>query len=129
MASPLLSVIGALFDRVAARPDGAHVLSEYNHLLQFTVLDGEPFYVEIAGGKVRVSPGVAEPRPLADAHEYKATQAVFDAYFSGRVRMSDAIHDGKLFPVAAHTTKRHIDHWVAKIVRMGLGQPGLRDVY
>jgi len=129
MASPLMSVIGALFDQVAARPDGVRVLSEYNQLLQFTVLDGEPFYVEISGGKVRVSPGVAEPRPLADAHEYKATQAVFDAYFSGRVRISDAIHDGKLFPVAAHTTKRHIDHWVAKIVRMGLGQPGLRDVY
>lgn len=37
---------------------------------------------------------------------------------------------GALFDrVAALTTKRHIDHWVAKIVRMGLGQSGLRDVY
>lgn len=129
MASPLMPVIGALLDRVAAAPDGARVLSEYDQLLQFTVLDGEPFYVEISGGKVRISPGVADPRPLADAHEYKSTRGVFEAYFSGRVRMSDAIHDGHLFPVAAHTTKRHIDHWVAKIVRMGLGQPGLRDLY
>jgi hypothetical protein len=129
MASPLIPVIGALFDRVAVPPDGERVLSEYDQLLQFTVLDGESFYVEISGGKVRISPGVADPRPLADAHEYKATQVVFEAFFSGRVRMSDAIHEGQLFPVAAHTTKRHIDHWVAKIVRMGLGQPGLRDLY
>ena len=129
MASPLIPVIGALLDRVTAAPHGARVLSQYDQLLQFTVLDGESFYVEISSGRVRISPGVADPRPLAEAHEYKATQGVFEAYFSGRVRMSDAIHDGNLFPVAAHTTKRHIDHWVAYIVRTGLGQPGLRDVY
>jgi hypothetical protein len=129
MASPLIPAFSALLDRVAAAPDGARALSQYDQLVQFTVLDGESFYVQFSGGKVRISPGVAEPRPLADVHEYKATQAVLEAYFSGRVRMSDAIHDGQLFPVAAHTTKRHIDHWVAKIVRMGLGQPGLRDVY
>src|SRR5215472_9668127 len=129
MGSPLVPVVRALCDRVASRPDGLAALKEYDQLIQFTVLDGDPFYLDIKGGNVAVREGTAEPRPLAEAHEYKANRATLEAYFAGRVRMSDAIHDGQLFPVAAHTTKRHIDHWVAKLVRMGLGLPSLRDVY
>lgn len=129
MGSPLVPTVRALLDHAAALPQGSQALKEYDHLIQFTVLDGESFYIDIKGGKATVSDGTATPRPLAEAHEYKAPQKTLEAYFAGRVRMSDAIHDGKLFPVAAHTTKRHIDHWVAKIVRMGLGQPSLREVY
>ncbi len=129
MSSPLVPAVRALFDRLSTRPEGVKALQEYDQLLQFTVLDGASLYVDIKGAKVTVTEGMATPRPLMDAHEYKGKQQVFEAFFAGKVRMSDAIHEGQLFPVAAHTTKRHIDHWVAKLVRMGLGQPSLRDVY
>jgi len=129
MEAPLLPLLRGLFDRVAATPEGERVLREYDHLLQFTVLDGPSCYVEIRGGRATVAEGTAHPRPMAEAHEYKAAQAVFVALFSGAVRMSDAIHDGQLFPVAAHTTKRHIDHWLATLIRIGLGRPALREIY
>ena len=129
MSSTLATQVRALLERVAARPDGPAVLRDYDHLLQFTVLDGESFYVDIKGGSATVHAGTATPRPLAEAHEFKANQAVFEAFFSGRVRMSDAIQGGHLYPVAAHTTKRHIDHWLAKLVRLGLGQLSLREIY
>ncbi len=129
MSSPLVPTVRAVFDRVNTQPEGTKVLQEYDQLLQFTVLDGTPFYVDIKGGKVTITEGTAAPRPLMEAHEYKGKQQVFEAFFAGKVRMSDAIHEGQFFPVAAHTTKRHIDHWVAKLVRLGLGQPSLRDVY
>ncbi len=129
MSSRLVPTVRALFDRVNTQPEGTKVLQEYDQLLQFTVLNGSPFYLDIKGGKVMITEGTAAPRPLMEAHEYKGKQQVFEAFFAGKVRMSDAIHEGQFFPVAAHTTKRHIDHWVAKLVRLGLGQPSLRDVY
>jgi len=129
MSLPLVPTVRALFDRVNTQPEGIKVLQEYDQLLQFTILNGSPFYVDIKSGKVTIAEGTAAPRPLMEAHEYKGQQQVFEAFFAGKVRMSDAIHEGQLFPVAAHTTKRHIDHWVAKLVRLGLGQPSLRDVY
>jgi hypothetical protein len=129
MSSPLVPTVRVLLDRLKTQPEGTKVLQEYDQLLQFSILDGMPFYVDIKGGKVTVTEGTAAPRPLMEAHEYKGRQEVLEAFFAGKVRMSDAIHEGQLFPVAAHTTKRHIDHWVAKLVRIGLGQPSLRDMY
>jgi hypothetical protein len=68
-------------------------------------------------------------RPISAAYEIKAGSAAFQAWFSGRERLSDLIEHGRMFPVASHTTKRHIDYWLAKIVRLGNNLKIPKEVY
>lgn len=129
MARPLHEIVSQLLENVASTPEGRETLRRYDHTLNFDVLDGEAFHAEFRQGEWVVSQGAAPPRPVADAHEIKAKEDAFRDWFEGRVRLSDAIHDNRMFPTAAHTTKRHIDNWLAKLVRLGLGRPGLKDEY
>lgn len=129
MARPLHGSFSALLKNAAGTPEGRETLKRYDHTLNFDVLDGEPFHVEIQNGEFDVRGGAAPPKLLMDAHEIKANEDAFRDWFEGRVRLSDAIHENRMFPTAAHTTKRHIDNWLAKLVRLGLGRPGLKDEY
>lgn len=125
----LREMFSALLDRCAATEEGRQVLAMYDHTVQFTLLDGDPFYMKAQGGDVTLSDGVMPETPITDAHEIKADTEVFEQWFGGEERMSDLVEHGQMFPVASHTTKRHIDHWLAKIVRWGNGQRVPREVY
>lgn len=108
---------------------GQQALAMYDHTVQFTPLDGNPFYLETQQGEAQVVEGIMPERAITDAHEIKANSEAFQAWFRGQERLSDLIEHGRMFPVASHTTKRHIDHWLAKIVRLGLGQKDLKEQY
>ena len=118
-----------LFAKIEALSAGREVLQTYDHVLIFSPLDGDAFHVEIEGGKPRVNTGLPEPRPIEAAHEFKANESVLRDFFAGRRRFIDAVHEGDLFPMAAHTAKRHIDHWLVKLVNIGNGIPSLRELY
>jgi hypothetical protein len=108
---------------------GRAALSTLDHVVQFTLLDGEPFYLEVKGGRARVTEGVAADAPIIDTHEIKAPRETLADWFAGRLRMIDAIETGRMFPSASHTTKRHIDHWITTIIRIGNEQPSMKEVY
>lgn len=130
MADRALSeMFSALVERCADSDAGREALAMYDHVVQFTPLDGDPFYFEVQAGQPRVLEGVMPKRLITEAHEIKAHTDAFHDWFSNRERMSDLIEHGRMFPVASHTTKRHIDHWLAKIVRIGNGQRSLKEVY
>jgi hypothetical protein len=118
-----------LVARCASSEAGRAALSTYDHVVQFTVLDGEPFYLTVRAGAARVADGVAPALPVIDTHEIKAPRETFGAWFAGRLRMIDAIETGRMFPSASHTTKRHIDHWLATIIRVGNGRESVKEVY
>lgn len=125
----LHEAVKGIFDRVGGSPPGREALRMYDHTLVFSVMDGEPFHLEVKAGKAQVKPGLPAPRPITEAHEFKAREAVFRDFFTGRRRFYDAVHEGDLYPMAAHTTKRHIDHWLVKMVNLGLGLPSLQELY
>lgn len=125
----LAEIFTALVENCAAGEAGRQTLAMYDHLIQFTPLDGEPFYFEAQAGRGQVKPGVMPARPITETHEIKAGSDAFQAWFGGRERLSDLIEHGRMFPVASHTTKRHIDHWLARIVRLGNGQRSPKEVY
>ena len=127
--SSLYESVKDVFQRVSDSPSGREALKMYDHTLVFSVMDGEPFHVEVKAGKAQVKPGLPPPRPIAEAHEFKAREQVFHEFFVGRRRLYDAVHEGDLYPMAAHTTKRHIDYWLVKMVNIGLGLPSLQELY
>lgn len=129
MSQSLYETLDELLRQTAASEEGRETLQRYDHTLYFDVLDGEPFYAEIIRGEADVAPGEPSPRPIAEAHSIKANEAALHDWFEGRLRYSDGIHENRLFPVAAHTSKRHIDNWIVKLVRLGQGRPSLRDEY
>ncbi|HZD10691.1 MAG TPA: hypothetical protein VE553_05050 [Candidatus Binatia bacterium] len=129
MSQALHETLRTLLSQAARSDEGRETLQRYDHLVFFDVLDGEPFYADIAGGVADVASGVPSPRPIAEAHSIKANESALRDWFEGRLRYSDGIHENLLFPVAAHTTKRHIDNWIVKLVRLGQGRPSLRDEY
>lgn len=125
----LSDVFSTLVKTCAGSGAGREALAMYDHIVQFTPLDGDPFYFEVTDGQERVASGVMPERLITEAHEIKADTGAFRDWFSGRERMSDLIEHGRMFPVASHTTKRHIDHWLAKIVRLGNGLKIPKEVY
>lgn len=130
MSEPTLQeTFRALLEQCSATEEGRQTVSMYDHTVQFTPLDGNPFYLRSQNGNMTLQEGVMPETSITEAHEIKAPTEIFRQWFGGQERMSDLIEEGKMFPVASHTTKRHIDHWLAKIVRMGNGQKALREVY
>jgi len=118
-----------LVEKCAASEAGARVLGMYDHTIQFSLLDGDPFFFTAIGGKVEVSAGEMPSTNLDNGYEIKGSTGNFVEWFQGQSRMSDLIENGQLFPVASHTTKRHIDYWVAQIVRIGNGIKIPKEVY
>ncbi|MFQ5855421.1 MAG: hypothetical protein ACE5LU_07250 [Anaerolineae bacterium] len=130
MAEPsLYDVVKELFQKIGESPQGREALKMYDHTLIFSALDGETLHVAVKGGQAQVKPGLPPSRPITEAHEFKADEAVFRDFFAGRRRFSDAVYEGDLFPMAAHTAKRHIDHWLVKLVNIGNGIPSLKELY
>jgi len=127
--SSLYEAVKGIFQKVSDSPSGREALKMYDHTLILSVMDGEPFHIEIKGGQAQVKPGLPPPRPIAEAHEIKAREPVFRDLFSGRRRFYDAVHEGDLYPMAAHTTKRHIDYWLVQMVNIGNGIPSLQELY
>lgn len=125
----LSEMFSKLVETCTAGDAGRETLQMYDHVVQFTPLDGDPFYLEVQNGGGQVVDGVMPERPITQAHEIKASAGTLRDWFSGRERMSDLIEHGRMFPVASHTTKRHIDHWLAKIVRLGNGLTVPKEVY
>jgi hypothetical protein len=109
--------------------NGQQMLAMYNHAVQFTLLDGGNFYFDAQDGQTAVQDGQMPEKPLTGGYEIKADTENLLAWFSGKERYSDLIEQGRMFPVASHTTKRHIDYWLAQIVRLGNGQKTLKEVY
>ena len=129
MTQPTHDLLDALLRQAAMSLEGQETLRRFDHILNFEVLDGDSFHVEIIGGEADVQTGQAPPTPISQAHNIRAHEQTLRDWFEGRVRYSDAIHDKRLYPQAAHTTKRHIDNWIVKLVRLGQGQPSLKDLY
>ncbi|MFN8458399.1 MAG: hypothetical protein U0401_27725 [Anaerolineae bacterium] len=129
MTQPLPQLLDELLRTAAGTVEGRETLMRYDHTVNFDVLDGQPFHVEIVGGEAAVETGQAKPRPLAEAHNIRAKEAALRDWLEGRARFSDLIHEHRLYPMAAHTTKRHIDNWLIKLVRLGHGRPSLKDEY
>lgn len=125
----LIEVLSAVVEQCAASETGQQTLAMYDHGIQFTPLDGDPFYLEVKGGKATLSDGLMDERSIDDGYEIKAETADFRAWFSSRERLSDLIEHGRMFPVASHTTKRHIDFWLAQIVRLGNGVATPKEVF
>ena len=108
---------------------GEEVLGMYEHVVQFTPLDGEPFHFVAEGGEHKVVAGEMPPRSLVEGYEIKGDTVELHNWFSGAERFSDLVEDSRMFPIASHTTKRHIDHWLAQIVRIGNGLKSPKEVY
>ena len=129
MSQPLHEILDELLRKAASTVEGRETLMRYNHTLNFEVLNGDSFHVEVIDGEADVQTGESPPRPIADAHNIKGNEEVFRMWFAGEARFSDLIHQQRIYPQAAHTTKRHIDSWIVKLVRLGQGKPSLRDEY
>ena len=125
----LAETFSTLLENCKASEAGRQMLAMHDHTVQFTPLDSDPFYFEAKDGQGKVSGGQMPERPLTEGHEIKADTAVFREWFSGQARMSDLIEQGRMFPVASHTTKRHIDYWLAQIVRLGNRLKIPKEVY
>lgn len=126
----LMEMLETLIEQCAASEAGKQMIATHDHAVQFTPLDsGNLFYLEAKGGQAQVIEGEMSERPLDEGHEIKADTQVFREWFSGQARLSDLIEDGRMFPVASHTTKRHIDYWLAQIIRMGNGLKIPKEVY
>ena len=125
----VVKIFSILVEQCAASEAGRQMLAMYDHAVQFSLLDGEPFYLEVKDGQGRVFAGEMPVRLLDEGYEIKANSQVFREWFSGQERMSDLIEHGRMFPVASHTTKRHIDYWLAQIVRLGNGLKIPKEVY
>lgn len=129
MDQPLYEQLDELLRKAGATLEGQETLRRYDYTINFEVLDGESFHVEFIGGEADVQRGESPPKPLLESHNIRSYEATLHDWFDGRVRFSDAVHEKKLYPQAAHTTKRHIDNWIVKLIRLGQGTPSLKDLY
>ena len=129
MDKTLPEILDELLRSAASTVAGRETLLRYDHTINFEVLDGTPFHVEIVGGKVDVSDSEADPGPISEAYNIISKEDALRDWFGGKCRYSDLIHEHRMYPQASHTTKRHIDNWIVKLVRLGQGKPGLRDLY
>ena len=113
----------------AQTEQGGSILAMYDHVVQFTLLDGDLFHFFAEGDERKVVMGEMPARSLVKGYEIKGDSDEFLAWFNGEERFSDLVEHGRMFPVASHTTKRHIDYWLAQIVRIGNGIKSPKELY
>ena len=129
MGTSLAEILDELLRKAVSTTEGRETLMRYDHTINFDVLDGEPFHIEIIGGEVDINCTEAPPRPISEAYNIRGKEAAFRDWFEGSARFSDLIHEHRMYPQAAHTTKRHVDNWIVKLVRLGQRKHGLKDMY
>ncbi len=75
----------------AATPEGGRVLRGHNEDYQFTLADGEQFYVEVRGGRLTVFPGETPRTGYFESTFIETDAATLRDLFRGSLRPTEAI--------------------------------------
>jgi len=89
----LQDVTRHFFGRLEKDPDGRRLLAEQDHRIEFGLIDGDPFYVAVKNGEVRVKPGSITPRRLDanDVIHFQLRTATLKKLLAGQIRFTDAL--------------------------------------
>jgi len=111
------------FRRIPESAEGRRELGRQDQVIQFEVRDGEPFWLEIRGGRLSLNRGLAAPDSIAV--RYTADAETLIQLFEGRVRFVDVAGVGRrrllISPAAAG--RGTIETWLGKLFRIGQGLP------
>lgn len=75
----------------AATPEGEQVLRGHDEDYQFTLADGEQFYVEVRGGRLAVFPGETPRTGYFESTFIETDAATLRDLFRGSLRPTEAI--------------------------------------
>ena len=87
----MLAEATQFFDRAAATPEGQRVLRGHDEDYQFTLADGEQFFVEIRGGRLAVHPGETPRTGYFESTFIETGADTLRQLFRGSTRPTEAI--------------------------------------
>lgn len=95
MTKSLSSIMEDLLSQVAKTKEGQDLLKEYDFTFQFVPTDGEPFYVEIVGGRWKIVKGTTS-KTYMEYRPIEGTEEVLKEILEGKTRMVDAVWQKRL---------------------------------
>lgn len=116
MTKSLSNVMEDLLSQVARTKEGQELLKEYDFTFQFIPTDGEPFYVDIVGGKWKVVKG-STSKSFMEYRPIEGTEKVLREILEGKVRLVDAVWKGRL-RAEAYGFYMYMIGWLSRIFRL-----------
>lgn len=134
MAQELVSVIEKFFQDLAQDPKAKEILGRMDQKVQFRLRDGEPMFIDIKDGLVKVKKGEVKVKGDFDSGVTRldTDRQTLLEIFEGRMRFADAIiptrydWDGGLKMVENWMLKWGVMNWLGVLIRMGQQKPCLR---
>ena len=83
----------AFFGSLEKDEGGRKLLAEQDHRIEFDLLDGDPFYVEVKSGNILVHEDIVTPRcyDCNDVIHFQLQSRTLRRLFDGQIRFTDAL--------------------------------------
>lgn len=93
MAKNIYDIALEFYGKVKEHPEAQEVLKAYDQVYQFEIKDGDPFYLEVQGGKLSVNRG--ETPQTHDVSKIHIDQETLRSLFEGKFSPAEGYIDNK----------------------------------
>lgn len=110
--------VAEFFGEVAGAADSQRELSRYDQIIQFHILNEQPFFIRVSGGKVSSQSGETGDRDFQKVLKIETDAATITALLERRRTLGEALFEGKV-NIYGNAAKEHVIAWLSKLFRTG----------
>ncbi len=116
MTKNIFERIRSLFEDLSKSPKTQKELSRFNQIIQFKIINEEPFFVRIFDGGVTAERGEVE-FDFMDVLLVKTDTNAISAILEKSMTLGEALFEGKVY-IYGSIGKEYIIAWLSKLLRI-----------
>ncbi len=117
MAKNIFERVGSFFEDLSKSPKTQKELSHYNQIIQFKIINEEPFFVRIFNGGVTAERGEVEEFNPRDVLLVKTDTDAIKSLLEKNITLGEALFQGKVY-IYGSIGKEYIIAWLSKLLRI-----------
>lgn len=116
MTKSLSGLMEELLIEVGKTKEGQELLKEYDFTFQFIPTGGEPFYLDIVGGKWKVAKG-STSKPFLEYRPIEGKEEMLREVLEGKQKIVDAVWEGRLH-AETYGFRQYMMGWFSRILKL-----------
>lgn len=117
MTKNIFERVRSLFEDLSKSPKTQKELSRFNQIIQFRIINEEPFFVRISDGGVTAERGEVEQFDFMDVLLVKTDTDAISALLERNLTLGEALFQGKIY-IYGSIGKEYIIAWLSKMLRI-----------
>ena len=110
--------VAEFFGNIARSADSCRELSRYDQIIQFHVLNEQPFFIQVLQGKVSSESGETDNGDFQKVLKVETDAATLTELLERRRTLGEALFERKV-DIYGNTAKEHVIAWLSKLFRTG----------